>query len=117
MLRLDAAGSDLLPAEYLAELTKLQDRVPPFPTVEAFQILETELNRTLAECYARVDDVPVAAASLGQVYRGELPDGRQVAIKVQRPGAEPTIGNGTPPPGQMHPCHPAAAEFEQSNQS
>ncbi|KAL1507029.1 hypothetical protein AB1Y20_007891 [Prymnesium parvum] len=86
-----SSRSDLLPAEYLAELSKLQDQIPPFPTAEAFRIIEEELGRPLNESYAAIDEAPMAAASLGQVYQATLLDGTKVAIKVQRPGAEPTI--------------------------
>ncbi|KAL3933980.1 MAG: hypothetical protein SGPRY_000041 [Prymnesium sp.] len=86
-----SSRSDLLPAEYLTELSKLQDRVPPFATSEAFAIIEAELGGPMHEFYTNIDDTPVAAASLGQVYKAELLDGTPVAIKVQRPGAEPTI--------------------------
>jgi len=83
---------DLLPAEYLLELQKLQDRLPPFPNDVAFALVEEELGRPLSEVYAKVDPVPVAAASIGQVYKGVLRGtGEPVAIKVQRPDCEQTI--------------------------
>jgi predicted unusual protein kinase regulating ubiquinone biosynthesis (AarF/ABC1/UbiB family) len=59
--------------------------VPPFPDDLAFQILETELGRPIAEVYRHIGPEPVAAASLGQVYRATLLDGTNVAVKVQRP--------------------------------
>jgi len=86
-----SSRSDLLPAEYLLELQSLQDRVPPFPNDLAFEILEAELGRPIAEVYSYIGPEPVAAASLGQVYRATLLDGTDVAVKVQRPGAEATI--------------------------
>eukprot|EP00168_Porphyra_purpurea_P019493 TRINITY_DN7804_c0_g1_i1.p1 TRINITY_DN7804_c0_g1~~TRINITY_DN7804_c0_g1_i1.p1 ORF type:complete len:571 (-),score=192.22 TRINITY_DN7804_c0_g1_i1:536-2116(-) len=83
---------DLLPAEYLLELQKLQDRLPPFPNDVAFALIEEELGRPLSEVYSKVDPVPVAAASIGQVYKGVLRGtGEPVAIKVQRPDCEQTI--------------------------
>lgn len=83
---------DLLPAEYLLELQKLQDRLPPFPNEVAFALIEAELGRPLSEVYASVDPVPVAAASIGQVYKGVLRGtGEAVAIKVQRPDCEQII--------------------------
>ena len=79
------------PTRYLLELQSLQDRVPPFPNDLAFEILEAELGRPIAEVYSYIGPEPVAAASLGQVYRATLLDGTDVAVKVQRPGAEATI--------------------------
>jgi predicted unusual protein kinase regulating ubiquinone biosynthesis (AarF/ABC1/UbiB family) len=76
---------DLLPLAYVKELSLLQDQVPPFPTTEAYARIEAELGRTLREAYAEIDAEPVAAASLGQVYRARLHTGEEVAVKVQRP--------------------------------
>ncbi|MBV9211469.1 MAG: AarF/ABC1/UbiB kinase family protein, partial [Acidobacteria bacterium] len=83
--------ADLLPLAYVKELALLQDQVPPFPTSEAFARIEKELGRPLHEAYAEVDAEPIAAASLGQVYRARLYTGEEVAIKVQRPALEETI--------------------------
>jgi predicted unusual protein kinase regulating ubiquinone biosynthesis (AarF/ABC1/UbiB family) len=83
--------ADLLPLPYVTELSKLQDQVPAFPTAEAFARIESELGRSLHECYAEIDNEPVASASLGQVYRARLSSGEEVAIKVQRPDLEQII--------------------------
>jgi predicted unusual protein kinase regulating ubiquinone biosynthesis (AarF/ABC1/UbiB family) len=83
--------ADLLPLEYVKELATLQDQVPAFSTAEAFARIESELGRPLHECYPEIDSEPVAAASLGQVYRARLATGEEVAVKVQRPDLEATI--------------------------
>ncbi|HEV7843567.1 MAG TPA: AarF/ABC1/UbiB kinase family protein [Pyrinomonadaceae bacterium] len=76
---------DLLPLAYVKELALLQDQVPQFPTTDAYTRIEAELGRTLQEAYAEIDAAPVAAASLGQVYRARLHTGEEVAVKIQRP--------------------------------
>ncbi|MDQ2921968.1 MAG: AarF/ABC1/UbiB kinase family protein [Acidobacteriota bacterium] len=83
--------ADLLPLAYVKELATLQDQVPEFSTAEAFARIESELGRSLQECYAEIDSAPVASASLGQVYRARLSSGEEVAVKVQRPDLEQII--------------------------
>ncbi len=83
---------DLLPASYLDELAKLQDQLPPFDNELAYQFIEEELGRPPHQIYAELTPAPIAAASLGQVYKGKLPSGEAVAVKVQRPGLADSIG-------------------------
>jgi predicted unusual protein kinase regulating ubiquinone biosynthesis (AarF/ABC1/UbiB family) len=83
--------ADLLPLAYVNELATLQDQVPAFPSSEAFARIESELGRPLHEAYPEIDSEPIAAASLGQVYRARLATGEEVAVKVQRPNLEALI--------------------------
>lgn len=76
--------TDLLSPAYVRGLTSLQDQVPPFSTEISRQIIEEELGRQVDEIFSEFTG-PVAAASLGQVYRAKLKDGKEVAVKVQRP--------------------------------
>lgn len=82
---------DLIRKDYLNELIKLQDQLPPFDNKTALNIIETQLGRTVSQTYREISPNPVAAASLGQVYRGVLHTGEEVAIKVQRPNLRPVI--------------------------
>jgi predicted unusual protein kinase regulating ubiquinone biosynthesis (AarF/ABC1/UbiB family) len=77
---------DLIRKDFLVELIKLQDQLPPFDNELAFSILEKELGLKVDEAYREISPHPVAAASLGQVYRAVLHTGEEVAVKVQRPG-------------------------------
>lgn len=77
---------DLVPPLFLEELTKLQDQIPPFSNVTAYRFIEEELGAPPSQIYAEISENPIAAASLGQVYKGKLHSGEDVAIKVQRPG-------------------------------
>ncbi|MGB3135830.1 MAG: AarF/ABC1/UbiB kinase family protein [Nodosilinea sp.] len=77
---------DLVPPIFLEELTTLQDQIPPFPNEIAYRFIEEELGAPPNQIYAELSQDPIAAASLGQVYKGKLHSGEDVAIKVQRPG-------------------------------
>ncbi len=76
---------DVVPPAYLSELTTLQDKIPSFPNEVAFRFIEEELGKRPEEIYADLSPQPIAAASLGQVYKGRLKTGEEVAVKVQRP--------------------------------
>ena len=77
---------DLVPPVYLEELTKLQDQLPPFSNELAYQFIEEEIGAPPEEIYTELTPEPIAAASLGQVYKAKLKStGEQVAVKVQRP--------------------------------
>ena len=84
---------DLVPVDIADELAKLQDRVPPFPSVQAVAVLEEAYGKPLAEVFAEFDTTPVASASVAQVHFARLPDGHAVAVKVLRPGISRVIGH------------------------
>lgn len=83
--------ADLLPLPYIKELATLQDQVPAFPTSEAFARLESDLGKPINDLFAEIDAEPIAAASLGQVYRARLHGGAEVAVKIQRPDLDKII--------------------------
>lgn len=83
---------DLVPPAYLEELTRLQDQLPSFPNEIAYRFIKEELGAVPEEIYGEISPQPIAAASLGQVYKGKLKTGEPVAIKVQRPDLEKLIG-------------------------
>ena len=85
--------SDLLPSAYLDALARLQDRVEPFPFADVEQIVQQELGVRLSKGFSSFTETPLAAASLGQVHRATLRDGREVAVKVQRPDARAQVAN------------------------
>ncbi|MCS6811814.1 MAG: ubiquinone biosynthesis regulatory protein kinase UbiB [Tepidimonas sp.] len=82
---------DLLPPDIADELAKLQDRVPPFPTEVAVATIERAFGRPLHEVFEQFEREPVASASIAQVHFATLRDGREVAVKVLRPGMLPVI--------------------------
>ena len=82
---------DLVRVDFLEELTKLQDQLPPFSSTQAYKIIESELGKPVSTIYRTISQEPVAAASLGQVYKATLYTGEEVAVKVQRPHLVPTL--------------------------
>lgn len=82
---------DLIRKDFLEELIKLQDQLPPFDSKIAFEIIERELDLNIAQAYKEISPQPIAAASLGQVYKAILHTGEEVAVKVQRPNLLPVI--------------------------
>lgn len=82
---------DLIRRDFLQELIKLQDQLPPFDNAIAFQLMEEQLGMKVDEAYREISAHPVAAASLGQVYRAMLYSGEEVAVKVQRPNLRPKL--------------------------
>jgi ubiquinone biosynthesis protein len=78
---------DVLPPDIISELRGLQDDVRPFPFTDVQKVIEEDLGLTLERLFQDFQEQPVAAASIGQVHRATLPNGRSVAVKVQRPGA------------------------------
>ena len=82
---------DLLPGEYIQALGRLQDRVAPVPGDKVVRILESEFGGSVVDHFASFDPAPLATASMAQVHRARLPDGQEVAVKVQRPGVRQRI--------------------------
>ena len=76
---------DIVPPQFLTELSQLQDTVPPFSSEQSRRIIEADLGQPIEKLFASVDPEPFAAASLGQVHAATLFDGSQVVVKVQRP--------------------------------
>lgn len=79
---------DVLSGKYFVEIERLQDRVPPFSSEEAYELIELELGKKIEEVFDDLTESTVASASLGQVYRGRVKaayGGGEVAVKVQRP--------------------------------
>ncbi len=84
---------DLIPVDIADELAKLQDQVPPFSSAEAVTLLETTYRQKLDEIFIRFDETPIASASVAQVHFAMLKNGREVAVKILRPGIERIIAH------------------------
>jgi ubiquinone biosynthesis protein len=89
--QLMSTRADLFPPEYINELTKLQDQVPPVPFEEIRRLVEVELGHPLDRLFESIDEKAMAAASVAQVHSARLKSGEQVAVKVIRPGIEKRI--------------------------
>jgi ubiquinone biosynthesis protein len=86
-----ASRSDVLPEEFVLELTKLQDQVPAIPFAEVRAIMEEELHEPLSKYYRSIDELPLGSASIAQVHKAEWHDGSIVVVKVQRPEVKETV--------------------------
>ncbi len=82
---------DLIPVEYIRELSKLQDQVSPFSYDEVRQIIKAEIGKWPEEIFQHFEQAPLAAASIGQVHRARLRDSEEVVVKVQRPNIQKTV--------------------------
>ena len=83
--------TDIIPARLAEELSHLQDDTQPFASSTARQIFKKEIGLSVEDVFARFDDTPIASASIGQVYRAQLKNGKDVIIKIQRPDIEENI--------------------------
>lgn len=82
---------DLFPEEYIEQLSKLQDEVPPFPFAWVEEIIKEELNKSIDDLFLTFEEQPLASASIGQVHKAVLKNGEEVVVKVQRPHIQETI--------------------------
>ncbi len=86
-----SSRAEALPPEWQEELAKLQNTVPPFPAANAHALIASELHQPSSALYATFEDEALAAASLAQVHRATLPDGRDVVVKIQRPDVQTMV--------------------------
>src|SRR2546423_10912602 len=82
---------DIVPPEYIVALESLQDQVEPFSFADVERIVEEELKVRISKAFESFESTPIAAASLGQVHRAMLRDGREVVVKVERPNVRPQV--------------------------
>ncbi len=90
-----SARPDILPADFIAELTLLQDAATPMPVELVFELIEKGLGKPAHALFAEIDSEPLASASIAQVHRARLANGDEVVVKVQRPGIEERIRSDT----------------------
>jgi ubiquinone biosynthesis protein len=90
-----SARPDIIPPDFIAELSTLQDRAPPLPLEQVLRLIEEGLHRPWPELFAEIEPEPLASASIAQVHRARLPSGEWVVVKVQRPGIEEQIRSDT----------------------
>ena len=90
-----SARPDILPADFIAELTLLQDASTPMPVDLVFELIEKGLGKPAHALFAEIDSEPLASASIAQVHRARLANGDEVVVKVQRPGIEERIRSDT----------------------
>src|SRR5436853_5936119 len=90
-----SARPDILPPDFIAELSHLQDRAAPMQVETVFELIEKGLGRSAHELFASIDPEPMASASIAQVHRARLASGEDVVVKVQRPGIEEQIRSDT----------------------
>ncbi len=86
-----ATRDDIIGADYAAELSKLHDQMKPFPVAEVKHVIKEELGKSVGELFSSFDAEPMASASIAQVHRAKLKNGKSVVVKIQRPGIEKTI--------------------------
>ncbi|MCF7872533.1 hypothetical protein K9L97_05875 [Candidatus Woesearchaeota archaeon] len=84
---------DLIPRRYCDEFSKLQDSVKPFPKVEAVKIIENHLDLSFKKVFSEFSSKPIASASIGEVFKAKLHNGKYVAVKVKRPGIDDIVGS------------------------
>ena len=82
---------DMLPAPLISELEKLQDNVPPFSFEEVKSTIEKDLGKGLEEIFETFNEKPLATASIGQVHKARLRTGKEVVVKIQRPGVKDLV--------------------------
>jgi ubiquinone biosynthesis protein len=90
-----SARPDILPPDFIAELSHLQDRAAPMPVDLVFDLIEKGLGKPAHQLFASIDPEPMASASIAQVHRARLASGEEVVVKVQRPGIEEQIRSDT----------------------
>lgn len=88
-----SARADLLPPAWIRELARLQDAAPCVPFEDVRATIEEDYGEALEDAFASFDPIPIAAASIGQVHRATLRDGREVAVKVRRPGVDALVAH------------------------